>query len=48
MIRVGFLLGFLVAVLGVALRRRSLGLQSLKTYPPLVALRGEGWQWPGD
>ena len=48
MIGVGFVLGFVVAVLGVALRRRLSGLRSLKTYPPLVALRGQGWQWPSD
>jgi len=45
---VGMILGFLIAVLGIAVHKRRLGLRSLNSYPPVVALRRSGWQWPGD
>jgi uncharacterized protein (TIGR03382 family) len=48
MIGAGFILGFVVALLGVVLRRRRLGLRSLRDYPPIETLRAGGWQWPGD
>jgi hypothetical protein len=48
MIGVGLVLGFVVAILGIALRRRLLRLRPYKTYPPVVALRARGWNWPND
>jgi hypothetical protein len=48
MVGVGLIVGFVVGLLGVAVRRRLLGLRTLNTYPPIVALRGRGWQWLRD
>jgi hypothetical protein len=47
-IGVGIVLGFVVALVGVTLRKRQLGLRSLNTYPPIAALRSRGWAWPND
>jgi hypothetical protein len=43
---IGLAVGALVAICGVAWRRRSLGLRSLNSYPPVVALKQAGWHFP--
>ena len=48
MIGVGLVLGFVVAMLGIALRRRLLRHRPFNTYQPVVALRARGWNWPSD
>ena len=48
MVVIGSVLGFAVAIAGVAWRRRWLHLRSIMTYPPIVALRTRGWWWPSD
>ena len=45
---IGAVLGFVVALLGFSLRRRTSGLRSLNTYPPIRMLRRAGWQYPMD
>lgn len=43
---IGAVVGVLVAISGVALARRRRGLRALNSYPPVVALRQAGWQYP--
>jgi hypothetical protein len=43
---IGFVLGFVVAMLGIALHRRLSGLRPLTTYPSVIRLRQEGWHFP--
>jgi hypothetical protein len=43
---IGVVLGFVVAMLGIALHRRFAGLRPLTTYPPVIRLRKEGWHFP--
>ena len=43
---IGVAIGAVIAIVGVAWRRRSLGLRSLNAYPPVVALRQAGWHLP--
>jgi hypothetical protein len=43
---IGAVLGFMAAVLGVALHRRASGIRALNTYPPVVRLRKAGWRYP--
>ena len=45
---VGAIVGVLVAISGVAWRRRRLGLRSLNSYPPVLALKQAGWQFPSS
>jgi len=44
----GLVLGFVLALLAVALRNRRLGIRSVMTYPPVVQLRRIGWQFPAN
>jgi hypothetical protein len=43
---IGLVVGAVVAISAVALRRRRLGLRSLNSYPPVLALRQAGWHFP--
>lgn len=43
---VGIVLGFLVALAGVALQDRRLHLRSVTDYPPVPMLRQAGWDFP--
>ena len=43
---IGLVVGALLAICGVAWRRRSLGLRALNAYPPVLALRQAGWSPP--
>jgi hypothetical protein len=43
---IGLVIGALVAIAAVAWRRRSLGLRSLNSYPPVLALKRAGWHFP--
>jgi hypothetical protein len=45
---IGAVVGVLVAISGVALARRRRGLRALNSYPPVVALRQAGWQYPAS
>jgi hypothetical protein len=48
MVGAGAVLGFVGAVIAIAVNRRRLGLRALNDFPPLAALRGIGWQWSND
>jgi hypothetical protein len=43
---VAAVIGFVVALLGVALHRRLSGFRSLNSYPTVVTLRQAGWHYP--
>ena len=43
---IGAVLGFVVALMGVALHRRFSGFRSLNLYPTVVMLRQAGWHYP--
>ena len=43
---IGVAIGAVVAIVGVAWRRRSLGFRSLNSYPPVIALKQAGWHFP--
>ena len=43
---IGVAIGAVIAIVGVAWRRRSLGFRSLNSYPPIVALKQAGWHLP--
>jgi hypothetical protein len=45
---IGVVIGALVAISGVALARRRRGLRALNAYPPVIALRQAGWQYPAS
>jgi hypothetical protein len=42
---IGFVLGFTVALLGMAWERKRSGRQSANNYPPVVSLRKLGWSF---
>jgi len=45
---IGLVVGFVAAMLGIALHRRLSGLRSLGTYPPVIFLLHAGWHYPSD
>ena len=45
---IGAVVGALVAISGVALHRRRLGLRALNAYPPVLALKRAGWHEPSS
>jgi amino acid transporter len=45
---IGLILGFIVALLGMAWERKRSGRQSANTYPPVVSLRRLGWSFLSD
>jgi hypothetical protein len=45
---IGSILGFVLALWGVAWRNRRQGIRSLMKYPPVMQLWQIGWRIPGD
>lgn len=46
MVILGVLVGFMGALLRLKLRYRKHGFRSINAYPPIAALRAQGWDWP--
>lgn len=45
---IGLVLGFVVALLGMAWKRKRSGRRSANAYPPVVSLRKLGWTQQGE